>query len=163
MEKFLRNHQEADKRTAFTEIIINAAPEKVRQKFLAFEQWNEWNKTIPKITVKAGNVDDISSKPTLELELDLNRSGKPSKVPASPIVTVNDINAFKWGLNNGFIIKAEHVFLFEPINSGTATRLIHYERMSGLLSPLFMTSKLVAQMVDGYNKMNEDLKQLVEQ
>jgi hypothetical protein len=163
MQTFIRTIDDADTRTAFTEITIDAPPAKVRQKLLAFEEWHEWNPTIPKIIVKSGDLSDLISKPTLELELDLARSGNSRKVPALPVVTVNDANALKWGLNLGVIFQAEHIFLFEPIDGGKATRFVHYERMSGLLSPLFMTNTTKNLMVEGYNAMNEALQKVVEQ
>jgi hypothetical protein len=71
----------------------------------------------------------------------LEGSGNPKKVPALPIVMVNNTNAFTWGDSIGFLLKAKQVFLFEPIDNGVKTRLVHYERMSGLLSPIFMPQK----------------------
>lgn len=57
------------KRTVFTEILINASPEIVRAKFLAFKKWPEWNAVIPKIAIKSGDINNLDTKPTLDLDL----------------------------------------------------------------------------------------------
>ena len=163
MENYIRNAKEADKGTVFTEIVINATPEKVRKIFLQFERWSEWNTAIPYLKVTRGDINDLASKPKLELALDLNASGKANKLPVSPSVYANDKDILSWGLSMGFIMKVEHTFLFEPINRAKATRLVHYERANGLLSPLFMTNKTKHLMQKGYNRMNADLKRLCEQ
>ena len=79
-----------------------------------------------------------------------------------PIVTVNSKDLFVWGIYNGFLIKAEHVFVFEPINDSKGTHLIHYEKMTGMLSPFIMTKKMKVTMTEHYNIMNQDLKKLCE-
>jgi hypothetical protein len=146
---------------AFTEINIKARPEVVRAHFLDFDKWSEWCAVIPKIAVKSGDLNDLSTKPTIELTLDFGRKNDPSKAPVSPNVTENTPEVFNWGFSIG-VLKAEHVFIFEPINNGKATRLVHYERMSGILKSLTMTSKVKANMIEKYNTMNEALKNLCE-
>jgi len=66
------------------------------------------------------------------------------------------------GVYNGFLIKAEHVFVFETVNNGKGTHLIHYERITGILSPFLLTKKVKADMTKHYNIMNQDLKKLCE-
>jgi hypothetical protein len=94
--------------------------------------------------------------------LDFGRKKDPQKVPVNPIVTVNSEEVFVWGLYNGFLMKAEHVFVFKSTNEGKGTHLIHYERMTGMLSPLIMTKKVKVNMAKHYNIMNQDLKKLCE-
>jgi hypothetical protein len=94
--------------------------------------------------------------------LDFGRKKDPQKAPVKPDITVNNELSFVWGLYNGFIIKAEHVFIFEPINNGKGTHLIHYEKMNGLLSPLFITKKVHANMNERYMLMNKALKNICE-
>ena len=149
-------------RTVYTEIDINASPEVVKKIFLEFNQWPKWCKVIPKIEIISGDINYIESKPKLELTLDFGQKNGPQKVPVNPIVTVNSKEVFVWGIKNGFLIKAEHVFVFEPTNDGKGTHLIHYERMKGILSPFLMTTKVKANMAKHYNIMNQDLKNLCE-
>ena len=146
---------------AYTEIEINASPEVVRSHFLAFDKWSEWCAVIPKIAVKSGNIDDLSTKPTLDLTLNFGRKNDPSQAPVFPKVTENSPEVFNWGFDMK-IIKAEHVFIFESINNGKATRLVHYEKMSGILKSLVMQPKVKANMVKRYNTMNEALKRICE-
>ena len=150
------------KRTVYTEININASPEAVKRTFLEFSKWSDWCKVIPQIQVVNGNINNLESRPKLELTLDFGREKDPQKVPVNPIVTVNSKEVFVWGLYNGFLMKAEHVFVFKPTNDGKGTHLIHYERMTGILSPLVMTKKIKVTMTEHYNIMNQDLKKLCE-
>jgi cellobiose-specific phosphotransferase system component IIB len=150
-------------RTVYTEITINAAPEVVRALFLDFEKWPEWNPVIPQIAVISGNINDLSTEPTINLTLDFSRKNDPEKAPVTPEVTVNNELSFVWGIYNGFLITAEHVFIFEPINDGAGTHLIHYEKMNGIMSPFFITKKVSANMFDHYVLMNEALKKLCEE
>ena len=150
------------KRTVYTEININAPSEEVKKTFLEFSKWSDWCKAIPQIQVFSGDINNLESKPKLELTLDFGRKKDPQKVPVNPIVTVNSEEVFVWGLYNGFLMKAEHVFVFKSTNEGKGTHLIHYERMTGMLSPLIMTKKVKVNMAKHYNIMNQDLKKLCE-
>ena len=161
---YIRNVDEVKgKRTVYTEVNINASPEVVKNKFLAFNKWSEWCKVIPQIKVLNGDINNLESKPKLDLTLDFDRKKDPQKAPVNPIVIVNNEEVFVWGIHNGFLIKAEHVFVFEPINDGKETHLIHYEKITGMLSPFIMTKKMKVTMTEHYNIMNQDLKNLCEQ
>jgi hypothetical protein len=161
-QTYIRNeNQVKGKRTVYTEIIINATPQVVRAKFLEFEKWPEWNAVIPKIAIKAGDINDLSTEPTLDLTLDFGRKNDPSQAPTFPIVTENNKEVFNWGFKMA-ILKAEHVFIFEPTNNDKGTRLVHYERMSGLLKSFVLTKKTKANMTVRYNAMNAALKTICE-
>lgn len=149
------------KTTAFTEIIINATPDEVREKFLDFKKWGEWNTVIPNISVKKGNINNLDTNPTLALELNFGRKNDPALAPVNPKVNENSPEIFNWGFNWA-ILKAEHIHIFETQNDGKATRYVHYERMSGLLSRLVMRPAMKANMVDKYNAMNLGFKKYCE-
>jgi len=148
--------------TAFTEIKIKASPKIVRAHFLAFDKWAEWCAVIPGISVKSGNINDLNTKPTLSLTLDFGRKNDPSPAPVFPSITENSPEVFNWGFDIK-ILKAEHVFIFEPINNGKATRLVHYEKMDGILKSLVMSKKVKANMTERYKTMNEAFKNVCEQ
>jgi hypothetical protein len=78
------------KRTVYTEIDINASPNAVKKIFLEFEQWFKWCKVLPKIEILSGDINDIASKPKLDLTLDFGRKNDPRKAPVNPIITVNN-------------------------------------------------------------------------
>ncbi len=160
---YLKNIDEVKgKRIVYTEIDINASPEEVKKIFLEFDQWSKWCKVFPKIEILSGDFNHIESKPKLELTSDFGRKNDPKKFPINPIVSVNNKNVFVWGIHNGILIKAEHVFVFEPKNEGKGTHLIHYETMTGMLSPFLMTNKVKANMEERYTIMNKDLKNFCE-
>lgn len=153
--------QVTGKTTAFTEIIINASPELVRTKFLDFEKWSDWNTVFPKISVKKGNINDLTTKPTLDLVINFGRKNDPAPAPTNPKVYENSPEVFYWGFNWG-LLKAEHVHIFESIDGGKKTRFINYEKMSGLMKGLVMKPAMRENMVVKYNTMNTAFKKYCE-
>jgi hypothetical protein len=149
------------KTTAFTEIIINASPEVVRAKFLDFEKWSEWNTVFPKIAVKKGNIDDLQTKPTLDLVINFGRKNDPAPAPVNPKIYENSPEVFNWGFRFG-VLKAEHVHIFESIDGGKKTRFVNYERMSGPMKSLVMKPEMRENMVANYNSMNAAFKKVCE-
>ena len=72
------------KRTVYTEININAPSEEVKKTFLEFSKWSDWCKAIPQIQVFSGDINNLESKPKLELTLDFGRKKDPQKgLPAA--------------------------------------------------------------------------------
>ena len=158
---YIKNADEVKgKRIVYTEIDIDASSELVRNKFLEFSNWSKWCKVIPEIKIISGDIDNLETKPKLDLTLDFGRKKDPQKSPMNPIVSVNTKDVFVWGIYNGFLIKAEHVFVFEPINNSKGTHLIHYERMSGILSPFIITRKVKENMTKHYRTMNQNLQKI---
>jgi hypothetical protein len=149
------------KTTAFTEIIINASPEEVRARFVEFEKWGEWNTVFPKISVKKGNLNDLTTKPTLNLVINFGRKNDPAPAPTNPKVYENSPEVFYWGFNWG-ILKAEHVHIFESVDGGKKTRFINYEKMSGPMKGLVMKQEMRENMVAKYNTMNTAFKKYCE-
>ena len=110
---YIRNAEEVKGiRIVYAVIDIDASSELVRNKFLEFSNWSKWCKVIPEIKVISGDIDNLETKPKIVLKLDFGRKKDPQKAPMNPIVTVNSKDLFVWGIYNGFLIKAEHVFYF---------------------------------------------------
>lgn len=159
MANYIRRKEDiTGKHTAFTEIDINASPEIVRAVFLDFSTWGEWCRVLPEISVRTGDINNLSTKPNLNLTLDFGRKSDPAKAPVYPKVYENKADLFDWGFSWGFLLKANHVFIFESIKGGKATRLVHYEKMQGLMKSLLMTKSTMQNMVKYYDEMNEALK-----
>lgn len=59
-------------------------------------------------------------------------------------------------------MNAQYVFIFESIQEGKATRLVHYEEMTGLLS-LVMNEETKVKMTKCYNALNKSLKNICKQ
>ena len=162
MKKYIRQASEVKgKATAFTEIIINAPTEVVRENFLNFTKWGEWNTVFTKIEVKKGDIYKLETQPTLNLEIDFGRKNDPAPSPISPRVYENSPEIFHWGFNYG-ILKAEHLFIFESIENNSGTRFINYETASGLLKGLVMTQTFRENMIRNYNTMNVAFKKVCE-
>lgn len=161
MKNYIKNTSEIKgKTTAFTEIIIDAPLEIVRETFLDFKKWDEWNTVFTKLKVKKGDINNIDSKPRLGFDINFGRKNDPSPSPISPTVYQNSPEIFHWGFNYG-ILKANHVYVFEPINA-ISTRFINYEEVNGLLKGMLMTPSFRENMINNYNNMNAAFKKVCE-
>lgn len=161
MKNFFKSQEEVKGKTAYTELIINASPEKVRGAFLKLDEWPNWNSVIVKIDVIKGDMNDLSTQPRIDALFHMDTTKAPQPAPMKLWLTANSQQAFVWEVKNGVLLKARHVYLFLPEGGGKATRLVHYERMTGFLS-LFFSKKLRKNMANRYSLMNEELKQLCE-
>ncbi len=97
----------------------------------------------------------------LTLTLDFGRKNDPAPAPVNPVVYENNEEVFDWGFKRWYL-KANHVFIFEPINNGKGTRLVHYEKMKGLVKSFVLTKKTKKNMTERYELMNEALKKISE-
>ncbi|MFK7932512.1 MAG: SRPBCC family protein [Saprospiraceae bacterium] len=132
-----------------TSITINATPEQVWEVFNDFATYESWNPFLTEVSgeVKTGNT------------IKINAGGMTFK---PEVLVCEERQELRWigkllvkGLFDG-----EHHFVFTENADGTTT-LQHGEQFTGLLVPLFK-NKLQTETKDGFNKMNEALKQRVE-
>ncbi len=133
-------------------IEINAAPEQVWQVLMDFSRYPEWNPLIVKLEgapalgaelvewVELSKQKRVRFKTTI-LEL----------IPEKKLVW-HGIYAASW------LFSGHHQFILEPVAAGAKTNFIQKETFSGWLVP-FMNMQESAQ---GYRRMNEALKQRVE-
>ena len=137
-----------------TEILINASPEKVWAILIDFESYPKWNPFIKSITgnVAVGNTIVARLEPP-----------EASGMTFKPKVLSFDKNQkFSWlghllfpGLFDG-----EHQFKLIDNGNGTTT-FIQSEKFQGILVPLFK-KMLDVNTVNGFNQMNQKLKELAE-
>ena len=137
-----------------TEITINATTDKVWAVLTDFENYPNWNPFIKSIkgTVAVGNNIIARMEPP-------GANGMTFK----PKVLAYDSNKeFRWighllipGLFDG-----EHKFELIDNKNGTTT-FIQSEKFNGILVPLFK-KMLDVNTVDGFNQMNQKLKELAE-
>lgn len=162
-EPYLRDQSQVrSAQIVFTEIIIDASPEEVRSAFLDFEKWSEWNSVFPGVKIIQGDIQDVETRPVLALIWDFGQEDHPEEAPFQPIVLHNTPELFHWGVSRGFLIKADHVFLFESLQEGQQTRLVHYEQMRGLLKSFLMSKKNRQVMLESYQHMNQKFQQYCE-
>lgn len=135
-------------------IIINASPEKVWTVLTNFNDYPNWNPFIKSIT---GNVA-VGNKIKARMEPPNARG-----MNFTPKVLAFDENKeFRWlghllfpGLFDG-----EHQFKLIDNGNGTTT-FIQSEKFKGILVPLFK-KMLEINTLDGFNQMNEKLKEIAE-
>ena len=137
-----------------TEIIINAAPQKIWSILTGFEQYPTWNPFITSITGDVG----VGNKITVRLE-----PPEASGMTMTPtVLALETEKEFRWighllfpGLFDG-----EHKFELIDNNNGTTT-FVQSEKFTGILVPLFR-KMLDVNTRNGFSLMNEKLKELAE-
>ena len=132
-----------------TEIIIEATSKKVWEVLMDFDSYGLWNPFIIEIKGEA------EEGKTIEVNF-------PGMKFTPTVLTREENREFKWlgkllfkGLFDG-----EHRFELEEMEEGR-TRLIHSEKFSGLLVPMFR-KKLLGETKEGFEQMNLKLKERVE-
>src|ERR1035437_2346324 len=138
-----------------TEILINATSDKVWTVFTNFDNYPKWNPFIKSIIgqVLVGNVIIVQLKPP-------GAKGMTFK----PKVLTFEINKeLRWLRHLLFpgLFDGEHKF--ELIDNGDGTTTFRQsERFKGILVPLFK-KMLDENTMNGFNLMNQKLKELAEQ
>ena len=136
-----------------TEIVIDAAPERVWEILTEFESFPDWNPFMRRIEGEP----EAGSKLEVELE---PPDGKA--MTFKPTVLVSEANReLRWlgRLLLPRIFDGEHVLELSPIEGG-GTRFAHREEFRGLLVPLL--GKTLERTERGFRAMNEALKERAE-
>ncbi len=136
-------------KTLETEIIIEAASEKVWQVLTDFENHPKWNPFIRSIS--GGNKEGEKLIVSLKLPEGKGMTFHPRILKFEPG------KEFRWKGKLGLpgIFDGEHYFILEEI-SAKRTRFIHGEKFSGLLVPLM--GNILEKTKDGFMLMNKSLK-----
>lgn len=154
-------------RDIWTEIVINAPPEKVRTVFLDFENRPKWDPFYRHFEFKESIKTKISF--TINEKCDGNKK-KDFKVPLTCTISKNDDEGIIWGckLLGGHLLKVDHVQLFQPITENDGgdkarvtkkCRLVNYERQAGLIR--YLTN--VKTYSKAFQASNEALKRVCEE
>lgn len=132
-----------------TQITINATPEAVWSVLTDFKSYPEWNDFIRSIQ------GDVQVNKTIKVLID--------GMKFSPKVLRYDTNEhFEWLGNFLFrgIFDGKHSFQLIQ-NEDATTTFIHSEAFRGVLLP-FLTKKLKTEILPKFQRMNEKLKERVE-
>lgn len=139
----------------YTEIIINAAPEKVWKVFADFAAYPQWNPFITSLkgTPVAGEV----------LEVTLQQPGSSAMIMKPTVLQYQANKELRWigKLFMSHIFDGEHAFVLQDNGNGTTT-FMQYEHFRGILVPL-MKGMLEGKTRAGFTLMNEALKKRVEE
>lgn len=134
----------------YSEIIINASPERVWKEFTDFERYASWNpfiKSLKGIPVVGGKIEVLLTPP-----------GKKGMIFKPNVLAFDSAYQLRW-IGKLFvkgIFDGEHTFLIKDNKDGTTT-FIQFERFKGVLIP-FMKKMLDGNTLNGFNQMNEALK-----
>ena len=137
-----------------TEILINASPQKIWDILVDFNNYQEWNPFIKSIT---GNVV-VGNKIKVRLE-----PPEASGMTFNPKVLVfEEYKELRWLGNLLFPGLFDGEYKFELVDNGNGTTTFKQsEKFSGILVPLFR-KMLDINTANGFNLMNQKLKELAE-
>ncbi len=136
-----------------TSVDINATPEAVWSVLTDFDAYPEWNPFIRSISGTLAQGE--------QLDVNLGASGK-KPMSFTPVVTaVTPGEGFAWLGHLGMkgIFDGRHQFQLSE--SGTGTRLDHFEEFSGVLSAVVLAA-IGSSTSRGFEEMNQALKDRVE-
>lgn len=138
----------------YTEIEINAAPEKVWKILMDFPSYGEWN---PFVTSIVGE-----QKVGEKLEVELTQPGSKPMTMKPTVRNVAPNSEFRWLGHTGIprIFDGEHIFQIEPMEE-SRVRFIQREKFRGILVP-FLKKMLETTTKEGFKKMNRALKERAE-
>ena len=132
-----------------TQISIKAAPEKIWDILMSFEQYSRWN---PFITAISG--EKIPGK---NLKVTIQPPDARAMNFNPRLLTLEQNKELRWSgkMIASFIFRGEHYFILQPNERGT-TDFIHGEKFSGITLP-FM-KKMLEKTREGFELMNQELK-----
>jgi hypothetical protein len=139
-----------------TEIVVDAAPDKVWAVLTAFDEYDEWNPFVTEVT----GVPETGAR----LRVTLSPPGSRRGMTFRPTVTeVVPGEALEWWGHLGVrgIFDGRHRFDLHNHGDG-ATRLVQSELFTGLLVPL-MARSLDHNTAAGFVLMNQAIKKRAEQ
>lgn len=153
-DSITQGHKIKGGKLIYSEITIKAPVEKVWQQFTDFESYAAWNPFIKALkgTPSPGN----------KIEVVLTPPGKKGMVFKPEVLVFDHQYQFRWigKLLIKRIFDGEHTFMLLDNKDGTVT-FIQFERFRGILIP-FLKRMLNENTRDGFNQMNEALKQKCE-
>ncbi len=135
-----------------TEIDIHATPDQIWQLLIDFNKYPLWH---PYITA-------IKGEPKLKSKIKVtvkNEDSTSTKFSAY-ILELKSDELLSWGGSLGFIFRAKHYFILDPIDS-TTVRFIQGEYWKGLFGKSF-GGKIYKETYNRFNVMNNKVKELLE-
>ena len=138
----------------YTEIEINASPEKIWKILTDFSKYPEWNPFIMYLRGKP--------EPGTKFEVTLKNPGSKPITFNPKWLIVKPAEELRW-LGIMFIagiFDGEHIFELKEVSPGK-TKFIQREKFKGLLVS-FLWNQLDTKTRQGFKEMNEKLKELAE-
>lgn len=139
----------------YTEVMIDAAAERVFQILTDVTRYREWN---PLIVSARGKV-----APGEKLDIRIRPPGKSDQPYVVEVLRVVPEREFVWlgHMKMKGILDGMHFFELFPEGTNRV-RLVHREEFRGLLVPLVWGAFLDTRMREGFEALNRNLKELAE-
>jgi len=146
-----------------TNIIIQAPPELVKQKFFDYQSYPSWNPFMVSFH-KYTNTSDPQLNEGDELQIDLKLKGMNHTSTIYPtILNKTDLSlVWKGALVSDWIFYGIHKFAIESLEGGTRTLFIQLELFGGLLVYILQLFGVFRRTQDSFIEFNEALKDEVE-
>lgn len=139
----------------YTEVMIDAAAERIFKILTDITRYHEWN---PLIVSAQGKV-----APGEKLNIRIRPPDKSDQPYTVEVLRVDPQRAFVWlgHMKMKGILDGMHFFELFP-ESENRVRLVHREEFRGLLVPLVWRAFLDTRMREGFEAVNRSLKELAE-
>lgn len=139
----------------YTEVMIDAAAERVFQILTDVTRYHEWNPLIVSARGKVASGE--------KLNIRIRPPGKSDQPYVVEVLRVVPEREFVWlgQMKMKGILDGMHFFELYP-EGANRVRLVHREEFRGLLVPLVWRSFLDTRMREGFEALNRNLKELAE-
>ncbi|KAF5710353.1 polyketide cyclase dehydrase [Fusarium mundagurra] len=139
-------------------IIIAAPPSQVWSVLMDLESWSKWNTFVTSIEVQPPQTElAVGSKQTITIE--------NTQTYTNVVSALQPEKELRWNgsILTPIIFDTEHWCLLEAVENERSTRFTQGERFSGILAPIAAAAGKLNELQQGYVRMNQDLKQAVEE
>lgn len=137
-----------------TEMVLNASKQKLWEVLTDFNAYPSWSTFIDSVNgeIAEGNQVKVTITPI----------GQKSMSFSSKLLVVKPNNELRWCgvLFHPFLFRGEHYFILETMED--KTRLIHGEKFTGILMPIFNLFKFTENTKRGFEAFNMAFKKRVE-
>ncbi|CZR48946.1 uncharacterized protein FPRO_12386 [Fusarium proliferatum ET1] len=139
-------------------ITIAAPPSQVWSVLMDLESWSKWNTFVTSIKVQPSHTElAVGSNQIITIE--------KTQTYTNIVSVLQPEKELRWNgsILTPIIFDTEHWCRLEAVEDGGSTRFTQGERFSGILAPIAAAAGKLNELQEGYVRMNQDLKNVVEE
>ncbi|KAF5699568.1 hypothetical protein FGLOB1_11279 [Fusarium globosum] len=139
-------------------ITIAAPPSQVWSVLMDLESWSKWNTFVTSIQVQPPHTElAVGSKQTITID--------KTQTYTNIVSVLQPEKELRWNgsILTPIIFDTEHWCRLEAVDDERSTRFTQGERFSGILAPIAAAAGKLNELQEGYVRMNQDLKKVVEE
>ncbi|KAF5632987.1 hypothetical protein F25303_9270 [Fusarium sp. NRRL 25303] len=139
-------------------ITIAVPPSQVWSVLMDLESWSKWNTYVTSIKVQPPHTElAFGSKQTITID--------KTQTYTNIVSVLQPEKELRWNgsILTPIIFDTEHWCRLEAVEDGRSTRFTQGERFTGILAPVAAAAGKLNELQEGYVRMNQDLKKVVEE